>query len=129
MATPLIVVSEATGGGLWSDGYGVVIAVSVTRPDGSPVKGLSATHFNISYLPTGVWPSAPQFFNKTSIETCAEGPPGFYVLFVDIQDALPPLPSPNKKFVYAVQVDTKLNEKKASEHGQTLTSLYHVEII
>lgn len=44
-----------------------------------------------------------------------------------IQNSPPPLPSPDKKFIYSIEVDVK--SKSGSEHGQTLASLHHVEVI
>src|SRR5262245_27922527 len=123
----LNLVAEATAGGLWGGGYGVVIAVSVTHSDGTKVKNLKASNFKVHFLPTSIWQGAPQFTNNMTIETCAEKPPGFYVLFVDISNSPPPLPATNKKFIYSVEVDLKT--KSGNEHGQTLTSLHHVEVV
>lgn len=124
----LNMVAEATGGGLWAGGYGVVIAVSITHSDGSPVKGLKTNNFKVHFIPTGVWPAAPQFQNEISVQTCAEGPPGFYALFaIYTKNALAPLPAPDKKFIYSIETDMK--SKAGVEHGQTLTTLYHVEVV
>src|SRR5215475_7833643 len=113
----LIVVAEATSGGEESPGTsskfeGPIIAVSVTKTDGTPVTGLAYKNFTLHFLQGGSSVELNSFV-PLSIMDIKKSVPGVYVLVPETPSAIP---EPGEKNIYSVAVATA---KRAGDHGQT----------
>src|SRR5262245_51959890 len=115
----LVVVAEATNGTVFAGGSstgiedyaGPIIAVSVCKPDGTPVKALKRANFVVHLLPGDQL--NPSFIQATLFQA-QEQSSGIYVL------ALQPLPvvapTGGQKFTYAIAGSSQLKNRGANPH-------------